>query len=1024
MRSLSCRGRTCKSTKQWLAATSRASAGDVDIYTKGKCGSGSRFAASCIGAPKSPISLSFSRKQKHTTFDRRARPEKVAAEDMADSAVSFVLGKLGEFVAQEAGVLKEVGKDVVLFKDKLQWLQTFVQQADRRRRREGNAYMDVWVEQTREVALEVEDILDKFMLRANVEQGQPMWKKWFKFLSTCATQISVRHELAGEIAMVRARLDQISEHKTAYIKEDSTSATRIESSATWVASPSISTTDGWLLMKIWDDELEVIGFENQCLSLERLLLEGDERRSIVSIVGESGIGKSSLVYMVVESLAVKRHFKAYARFFLPPCASLAYALGSIYKRLCPFADTPATVEGIQGALSDYLKYKSYLIVVNGADKFFNWSSMLDALPDNEHGSRVVIINSFIDNEATLAGLSDHELRVTRLDQKNSILLFRRHAVGRANQHLNRFFYGKSDSSGSEYKEAEMDETCKDSLGSECVKKMDQACTDMFEITGGLPLAILLLGRLLRRKEFPEQWEDVLKPLKSIKASSHLEGILALCFDDLPHHLKSCFMYFATRPQNMKYSARRLVWMWAAQGFLKTRKGERIEDVGHNYLKELISRGMVCVVEKSSASQESMVKRVDIHQSLYALARFESQEGSFLDISDSTEIPSSTTVRHLYIQNLTAATYTHMEEASFPKLRSVTCHFSEYWESRAKEQQGSAVGDLSHHNHFLKHLGRSKLLRAMELYGLQVKKLPDVIGSLIHLRYLYIRDSYLVELPSTIANLVNLQTLHIEETKVEKVTPAFWKITMLRHIIANELRLPKSVGVLKNMQTLEGMVCVHPWHNNTSPLHSMINLRLLKISGLTSHHWGALADAFKQLESLLEVHLTGDDIPFNLFTEFRMRRLQVLKLYGRIDVSTEETEGLWTLTNLTMLELWYSKVNQGFINMIGKLPRLAELELVDAYEGEELVLSQESGFRNLTNLELHSLSGLSEWKIGSESLPKIETIYVFNCSNMRLKLEGEQVLKNLKEFLVENMPDNWGQEEAGALSEKFTRRTTS
>ncbi|KAL6603442.1 hypothetical protein ACP70R_043803 [Stipagrostis hirtigluma subsp. patula] len=940
---------------------------------------------------------------------------------MADSAVSFVLGKLGDFVAQEAGVLKEVGKDVVLFKDKLQWLQTFVQQADHRRRREGNAYMDVWVQQTREVALEVEDILDKFMLRANVEQGQPMWKKWFKFLSACATQISVRRELAGEINMVRARLDQISEHRTAYIKEndDSTSATRAESSsAIRVASPSISTTDGW------DDELEVIGFETQRSSLEGLLFEGDERRSIVSVIGESGIGKRSLVKVVLSSPAVKGHFKACATFRLPPCASLAYTLGAIYQRLCPLADTPATVEGIQGALSDYLKDKSYLIVVNGADKFFNWSSMLDTLPDNDLGSRVVIINSLRDSEAALAGLSVRELRVSHLDEKSSILLFRRHALGRANQHLNRLFDSKLKSSGSEYKEVEMDEACKDSPESEYEKKMDQTCKDMFEITGGLPLAILLLGRLLRRKEFPEQWEDVLKLLNSVKPSSRLQGILALSFDDLPHHLKSCFLYFAQQSLNMDYLAMDLVQKWAAEGFLKPRKGESMEDVGHNYLKELISRGMVRVIEKAPvASQESVVKLVDVHQRLHAMARFETQEGSFLDISESTEIPSSIAARHLYIQNLTAAAYTHMKDASFHKLRSVSCCFPEYWKS--VRQQNFEAGDQPYHNSFLRHLGRCGLLRVMDLFGLQVKTLPHVIGRLIHLRYLSIYASCLEELPSTIANLINLQTLDIRGTKVEKVTAAFWKIPTLRHVIAKELRLPKSVGVLKNMQTLEGMVCVHPWHNNISPLHSMVNLRLLKISGLTSHHWGALADAFKQLESLLEVHLTGDDIPFNLFTKFSLRRLQVLELCGRIGMSTEETEERWTLPNLTMLDLTDSRVNQGFINMIGKLPRLAKLVLwFEAYKGEELVFSQESGFRNLTFLGLYSLFEGAEWKIGSESLPKVETIHVFNCTNMRLKLEGEQVLKNLKEFLVENMPDNWGEEEAGALSEKFSRITTS
>nr|CAB3469054.1 unnamed protein product [Digitaria exilis] len=136
---------------------------------------------------------------------------------MADSAVSFVVGRLAEFAVKEAGVLKEVGSDVVLLKDKLQWLHTFVQQEDHRRRRRAIPYMEVWVKQTREVALDLEDVLDEFMLRVDLQQGLPIWTKCLKLLSACTTQISVRHQLSARISMIKARLDQISSHRHEYI---------------------------------------------------------------------------------------------------------------------------------------------------------------------------------------------------------------------------------------------------------------------------------------------------------------------------------------------------------------------------------------------------------------------------------------------------------------------------------------------------------------------------------------------------------------------------------------------------------------------------------------------------------------------------------------------------------------------------------------------------------------------------------------------------------------------------------------
>lgn len=158
---------------------------------------------------------------------------------MADSAINFVVRKLGEFVVKETAKLQEVGNEVMLLKDKLQWLQTFVQMADHERRQGGNAYMNVWVQQTREVSLEVEDVLDEFMLRVDIESELPVWRKWLHLLSSCTRQISVRHELSGRIAMIRARLDQISQHSKDYVKE------KEHSPPPAMASPSITTTDGW-----------------------------------------------------------------------------------------------------------------------------------------------------------------------------------------------------------------------------------------------------------------------------------------------------------------------------------------------------------------------------------------------------------------------------------------------------------------------------------------------------------------------------------------------------------------------------------------------------------------------------------------------------------------------------------------------------------------------------------------------------------------------------------------------------------
>nr|CAB3469053.1 unnamed protein product [Digitaria exilis] len=754
------------------------------------------------------------------------------------------------------------------------------------------------------------------------------------------------------------------------------------------------------------------------------------------------------------------------------------------------------------------------------------SFVLDALPNNDVGSRVVIINTLEDNGVALAVLSPSWLRVHRLEKDDSRSMFLRNACGNEQDHKNKHC-GSTKWSKDQYN-----------------RDIDAAVNDMWDITKGLHLAILLLGRLLRRKEFPIQWTDVLMHLKNMnKRTSRLEGILALSFDDLPHYLKSCFLHFAMMPENSIQIARRLVRLWAAEGFLKPNKGESMEDIGDRYLKELVSRGMVRLVGNPSKGDISPL--VTVHRRLHAMARFEAQEATFLDVYDKAHVPSTTSIRHLFLQNFRDA-YVHHMGTSFPNLRSFVCEFADGDEGENKQndeepQHGAGGGinnnqsnhhkclclpwtssgginsdqcnhnhcfsfpwrskgginsdqcnnnhclslprrsngginsdqrnhnhclslpwrsngginsdqcnhnhclsipwrsngginsdkhnhshchslprrsngginnDEHKHNHFLSILRRSKLIRVIDLKGLQVTKVPPDFGNFIHLRYLAIRSRGLKELPITIANLINLQTLDIRGCKVKKLTQKFWMISTLQYILADNLLLPKSVGKLKNMQGLIGMNCVHQWRNNITPLDNMVNLRHLHIFGLTPDHFRVLSEALVKLESLEYLNLGGSreaSIPLILFTGFLLRRLQSLKLCGRIDMTGDKEDKRCTLPNLTRLELVDSMVNQGFINKIGKLPCLTELVLSEGSYGDAALSFSGGEFANLTNLILRGLSQVSEWNIRAKSsLPRVQQITVSGCTKMKLKIEGqhEALKKIVWEFTVIDMPDNW------------------
>ena len=171
---------------------------------------------------------------------------------MAETAITTVLAKVAELVAWEAAVLLEVGDDVRLLRDKLEWLHTFIRDADRRRRLRDDEFVAVWVRQTRDVAFEAEDALDDFLHRAGRRRrhrgpAPPLpgtgarcsgWRwSWRRWRPRCAgLQVALRHDLSARVRQIRKRLDEISANRAAYHIEHAASPAWAASSATTLAA--------------------------------------------------------------------------------------------------------------------------------------------------------------------------------------------------------------------------------------------------------------------------------------------------------------------------------------------------------------------------------------------------------------------------------------------------------------------------------------------------------------------------------------------------------------------------------------------------------------------------------------------------------------------------------------------------------------------------------------------------------------------------------------------------------------------
>ncbi|KAE8714100.1 Lycopene beta/epsilon cyclase protein [Hibiscus syriacus] len=132
--------------------------------------------------------------------------------------------------------------------------------------------------------------------------------------------------------------------------------------------------------------------------------------------------------------------------------------------------------------------------------------------------------------------------------------------------------------------------------------------------GGLPLALITVGRAMANKETEEEWKYVIELLN--KSPSELRGmedvftLLKFSYDNLENEAtKMCFLYCSLFPHSYSIEKEQLVEYWIAEGFLSSSNDSHAYNKGYAAIGSL---KVACLLEMGE--EETQVKMNDVIRS--------------------------------------------------------------------------------------------------------------------------------------------------------------------------------------------------------------------------------------------------------------------------------------------------------------------------------------------------------------------------------------------------------------------------
>ncbi|KAF5741723.1 disease resistance protein [Tripterygium wilfordii] len=527
--------------------------------------------------------------------------------------------------------------------------------------------------------------------------------------------------------------------------------------------------------------------------------------------------------------------------------------------------------------------------------------------------------------------------------------------------------------------------------------------------GGLPLALITLGRAMACKRTPQEWYHATEALR--RSASELTGmgnevfpLLRFSYDSLPNtRVQDCFLYCALFPEDFPIPKVDLIECWVSEDLLDEYDDQTIfQNQGHDIIGTLVH---ACLLEED---RDDRVKMHDVNRDMalwIARDQYLVAAGARL-----VEPPNLKRCEGLQKISLMANHIENLRRVpTCPKLLTLFL---------GDNRLQRIAGDFFQFTPTLKVLDLSRNHKLTEL--------PSAVSSLVSLQHLNLSFTGIKELPIELKYLEKLKYLNLEYTNAlttipEQLVSCFRMLQILRLFecgplnVQSDILLACNESLVRELQSLshlnvftisiKSLTALQIFLSIQSLVSNTQSLSFQYMSGLGRMNMSDLARIFKDLDKLFicdSNHLR--ELPFDLPLGFGRELHNSLIRSGAC------------FRNLRHVRIMSCQALQEVTWLIFA-PNIMFLAVVNCYNIKEIISVEKLGgdkervrnldlFARLRVLNVSALQQLESIYWDPLPFPNVDQIVVIGCPKLRTLPNADRARG--PKFIIYGQAELWKQ----------------